>query len=81
MVHHGLLDLIYEEEMHSDALNQFIYLSKHSAGAIVSALNGPVVKGLRHHPFTVESRVRISSGSPVRLSFNKGREWFPAVPS
>lgn len=33
-------------------------------GVVSSADHGPMVKRLRHHPFTVESRVRFPVGSP-----------------
>ena len=37
--------------------------------AVLFALsNGPVVKRLRHHPFTVKSRVRFPAGSPKKNS-------------
>lgn len=43
--------------------NLFGYAPAQEAGAI----NGPVVKWLRHHPFTVVSRVRLSVGSPIHI--------------
>ena len=46
---------------------------------ITALLNGPMVKRLRHHPFTVVSRVRISVGSPYLLrkakAFAKGQNY------
>ena len=39
---------------------------------VYEVINGPVVKRLRHRPFTAVTRVRFSSGSPLKSARNSG---------
>ena len=41
------------------------FIDKGSSSPNRGSRSGPVVKGLRHRPFTAATRVRISSGSPI----------------
>ena len=51
-------------------------LAASSGPALISAhlgIRGPVVKRLRHRPFTAVTRVRFPSGSPIRRLSSAGR--------